>query len=81
MENENKKVPGKHTLQDFVDKFNALSSVFESMPTGVFAILDQHLDIATINRAASEILGTDTISIKEKMHRISSRTSFPESKK
>jgi len=48
------------TLQEFVGKFNALSTVFESMPTGVFAILDQNLNIATINKTAGEILGTDT---------------------
>ena len=40
--------------------------VFESMPTGVFAILDQNLNIATINKTANEILGTDTDSIMGK---------------
>jgi two-component system response regulator HydG len=66
MEDNNKKGNDKHTLQEFVSKFNALSSVFESMPTGVFAILDKNLNIATINKTANEILGTDTGSIMGK---------------
>jgi nitrogen fixation/metabolism regulation signal transduction histidine kinase len=56
MENESKKSHNDKTLREFVRKFNALISVFESMPTGVFAILDQNLNIATINKAANEIL-------------------------
>ena len=66
MENESNKGQNDKTLREFVRKFNALSSVFESMPTGVFAILDQDLNIATINRTANEILGTDTASIMGK---------------
>ncbi len=53
----------KQTLDDYVQKFNALSAVFESMPTGVFAILDKKMNIATINRTATSILETDTASV------------------
>ena len=48
------------TLHDYVEKFNQLSTIFDAMPTGVFAILDPKLNIATINKAASLILGTDS---------------------
>jgi two-component system response regulator HydG len=48
------------TFQDYVEKFNELSTVFDAMPTGVFAILDPKLNIATINKAASAILGADS---------------------
>ena len=30
------------------------------MPTGVFAILDKNMNIATINRTTHDILGTET---------------------
>ena len=50
-------------LHDFVQKFNELSAVFDSMPTGVFAILDRKLNVATINKAASQILNTDSRSV------------------
>lgn len=50
-------------LQDYVQKFNELSVIFDAMPTGVFAILDPNLNIATINRTASAILGSETHSI------------------
>jgi PAS domain S-box-containing protein len=66
MEGESNKDHSDKQLRDFISKFNALSSVFESMPTGVFAILDPKLNIATINKAANEILGTDTASIMGK---------------
>jgi len=49
----------RHTFQEYVEKFNALSVIFDSMPTGVFAILDRDSNIASINRAAGEILGSD----------------------
>lgn len=48
------------SLTDYVQKFNELSIIFDSMPTGVFAILDPNLNIATINKAASEILNWDS---------------------
>ena len=48
------------TLHDYVEKFNQLSTIFDAMPTGVFAILDPKLNIATINKAASLILGNDS---------------------
>ena len=47
------------TLQDYVEKFNELSAIFDSMPTGVFAILDRESNIASINKTAGEILGSD----------------------
>ena len=52
MNRESTKGHDKHALQEFVHKFNALASVFESMPTGVFAILDKNMNIATINKTA-----------------------------
>ena len=48
------------TLHEYVEKFDQLSMIFDAMPTGVFAILDQKLNIARINKAASLILGTDS---------------------
>jgi PAS domain S-box-containing protein len=77
MTSENKKGNEKHPLQEFVRKFNELSSVFESMPTGVFAILDQNMNIATINKAAYKILRTDTDSIMGKNARDILETNFP----
>jgi len=61
--NDNEKQKSKLTLQDYVQKFNELSTVFDSMPTGVFAILDQKSNIATINKTASGILDADSQSI------------------
>ncbi|MFH1942133.1 MAG: sigma 54-interacting transcriptional regulator, partial [bacterium] len=48
------------TLKDYIQRFNELSSVFNTMPIGVFAILDQKSNIATINKTASEILDSDS---------------------
>jgi two-component system response regulator HydG len=47
----------KNTIQDYIKKFNDLESVFDSMPTGVFAILDADLKIGTLNKMAEKILG------------------------
>lgn len=47
-------------LQDYVQKFNELEMVFDNMPSGVFAILDQRLNIATINKTASGIIGANS---------------------
>lgn len=63
MRMEDAKGNNEHGLQTFVDKFDALSSVFDSMPTGVVAILDQNFNVATINKTAKEILGTDPAAI------------------
>lgn len=49
----------KLTLQEYVQKFNELSTVFASMPIGVCAILDQKFNIATMNKTAGEILDSD----------------------
>lgn len=74
--NNNKKTLSL-SLQDYVQKFNELSVIFDSMPTGVFAILDLNLNIATINKTASEILGTDSQSMIGKSVRESFEAHFP----
>lgn len=51
------------SLRDYVQKFNELSIIFDSMPTGVFAILDQNFNIATVNKTASSILGVNSNSV------------------
>ena len=65
------------TLKDYVQKFNELETVFDSMPTGVFAILDQKLNIATINKTAGEILGAECPSIIGKNAREVFECNFP----
>ena len=77
MANEKNKGSDKQTLQEIVQKFNALSSVFESMPTGVFAILDKNMNIATINRTANAILGIETDAIMGKNAQEILETRFP----
>ncbi|MFH1931886.1 MAG: sigma 54-interacting transcriptional regulator [Pseudomonadota bacterium] len=47
-------------LQEYVQKFNELEMVFNNMPSGVFAILDKRLNIATINKTASGIIGVNS---------------------
>ena len=49
-----------NSFKEYVDKFNTLSSIFNTMPTGVFSIIDRDLNIASINTAAGKILKTDT---------------------
>lgn len=51
------------SLKEYVEKFNTLSSIFNTMPTGVFSIIDQDLNIASINATATKILHTDTGSL------------------
>lgn len=51
------------SLEGYVEKFNALSSIFNTMPTGVFSIIDQNFNVASINRTAGKILGTDADSL------------------
>ena len=77
MEKENYKGADKQALHEIVHKFNALSSVFESMPTGVFAILDKNMNIATINRTANDILGIETDAIMGKNAQDILETRFP----
>ncbi len=60
MPREKRTVQKNKSFQDYIRKFNELSTVFDSMPTGVFAILDRKLNIATINKTAREILGSDS---------------------
>jgi PAS domain S-box-containing protein len=76
-EKDVQKNKGKLNLRDYVQKFNELSTVFDSMPTGVFAILDQKSNIATINKTASEILGSDTQALIGKNAREVFKSSFP----
>ena len=66
MANNAHKGKDKSTFQDYVRRFNALGTVFDSMPTGVFAILDKNMKIATINRTANEILGIEPDSMMGK---------------
>ena len=40
MDSDDQKENDKSTLQEFALTFNALFSVFDSTPTGVYAILD-----------------------------------------
>ena len=69
------------TFKDYVQKFNELETVFDSMPTGVFAILDQKLNIATINKTAGEILGSECQSIIGKNARQVFESNFPRNSK
>lgn len=43
-------------LSDYIHKFNELKTVFNSLPDGIVAILDADMNIATANRAISEML-------------------------
>lgn len=45
------------SLKDYIKKFNDLEAIFDSMPTGVFAILDAELNIGTLNKTAEKTLG------------------------
>jgi len=65
------------TVQDYVKKFDELSMIFDIMPTGVFAILDQKSNIATLNRTATQILGIDTESVIGKSARDVFEDRFP----
>ena len=47
----------KSKIDDYVKKFNDLSAIFDSMPTGVFAILDSNLNIASLNKVAENFIG------------------------
>ncbi len=77
MKKENDNGAENDALHAIVYKFNALSSVFESMPTGVFAILDKNMNIATINRTANAILGIETDAITGKNAQEIFETRFP----
>ena len=74
---KDRKDNSKLTFQDYVQKFNELSTVFDSMPIGVFAILDQESNIATINKTAGEILASDSQSLIGKNAREVLETRFP----
>jgi len=68
---------GNKTLRDYVQRFNELSTVFNSMPTGVFAILDRKSNIASINKTAGKILGLDSRSLIGKNAREVFENRFP----
>ncbi len=64
-------------LQDYVQKFNELEMVFDNMPSGVFAILDQRLNIATINKTASGITGLNSRQVVGRNSREVFESRFP----
>ncbi len=55
-ENQKTKKTIPSSLQGYIQRFDELRSVFDSMPDGVIAILDQELNIATANQAIAEML-------------------------
>lgn len=50
-------------LEEYVKKFDELKTVFDSLPDGVVAILDAELNVATANKAISEMLDLSSDSI------------------
>lgn len=64
-------------LQAYIQKFNELEMVFDNMPSGVFAILDQRLNIATINKTASGITGLNSRQVIGKNSRDVFESRFP----
>lgn len=44
------------TFSEYVKKFDELKTVFDSLPDGIVAILDADMNIATANKAISEML-------------------------
>ncbi len=44
-------------INRYIDKFNELKTIFDSLPDGIVAILDDRMNIATANKAISEFLG------------------------
>lgn len=53
----------KSTLSEYVKKFDDLKNVFDSLPDGVVAILDAEMNVATANKAISEMLDLSSDSI------------------
>lgn len=47
------------SLENYFEKFNTLSSVFNAIPAGVFSIIGQNLRISYLNNAAGNILETE----------------------
>ena len=64
-------------IQEYAQKFNELSMIFDIMPTGVFAILDQKSNIATLNKAATQILGIESDTVIGKSAREVFEQRFP----
>lgn len=50
------KIKGPSTFSEYVEKFDELKTVFDSLPDGIVAILDADMNIATANKAISEML-------------------------
>ena len=50
------KTKGPSTFSEYVEKFDELKTVFDSLPDGIVAILDADMNIATANKAISEML-------------------------
>lgn len=53
----------KFKLSEYVKKFDELNTVFDSLPDGVVAILDAEMNVATANKAISEMLDLSSDSI------------------
>jgi len=50
------KTKGPSTFSEYIKKFDELKTVFDSLPDGIVAILDADMNIATANKAISEML-------------------------
>jgi hypothetical protein len=81
MENEHCNSRDTQTLQEFVHKFNALASVFESMPTGVFAILDKNINLPQSIEQPVRFWEPKLMRSWARTHRIFLKTGFPASNK
>ncbi len=58
-------------------KLNELSTIFDTMPHGVLAILDPKLNIMTINKITSSMLGSDSHTVVGKNARKIFESRFP----
>ena len=50
------KTKSPSTFSEYIKKFDELKTVFDSLPDGIVAILDANMNIATANKAISEML-------------------------
>ena len=60
MENKSNDRVKKSRLAYYAEKFDELKTVFDSLPDGVVAILDDKMNIATANKTISEMLDLPT---------------------
>lgn len=65
------------TFSEYVKKFDELKIVFDSLPDGIVAILDADMNIATANKAISEMLQLPLKNIIGKKQAKFSRKIFP----